>query len=127
MESSIINAILEDDFEWFVELVSNYGVNAKDINGFTPLMLCVQNGRIDMIDYLIEHNADVNQINNIGNTALFYAVFYSKNQTEIIEKLLKAGADINIQNKSGVSPLTLANSMANDRVSKFLQNYSDCL
>lgn len=127
MESSIINAILEDDFEWFVELVSNYGVNAKDINGFTPLMLCVQNGRIDMIDYLIEHNADVNQINNIGNTALFYAVFYSKNQTEIIEKLLKAGADINIQNKSGVSPLTLANSMANDKVSKFLQNYSDCL
>lgn len=127
MESSIINAILEDDFEWFVELVSNYGVNAKDINGFTPLMLCVQNGRIDMIDYLIEHNADVNQINNIGNTALFYAVFYSKNQTEIIEKLLKAGADINIQNKSGVSPLILANSMANDKVSKFLQNYSDCL
>ena len=86
---SIINAIIENDFEWFVELVDQKGMNICDINGFTPLMYCIQNGRGKMIDFLLEQNLDVNKVNNVGNIALFYAVFRSNNKTEVIEKLLK--------------------------------------
>ncbi len=120
---SIINAIIEDDFEWFVELIEQKGVNICDINGFTPLMYCIQNERPKMIAFLLEQNLDINKANKIGNTALFYAVFQSKNKTEVIEKLLKKGADMNISNNAGVSPLSLANSMANEKVKDFMNSW----
>lgn len=120
---SIVNAIIEDDFEWFEELINEKGCDVTDSNGFTPLMYCVQNDREKMIDFLLEKKCDVNKINNIGNTALFYAVFKSKNKTDSIEKLLKKGADMNVVNKSGISSLTLANSMANEKVKEFMNEW----
>ena len=120
---SIVNAIIEDDFEWFEELINEKGCDVTDSNGFTPLMYCVQNDREKMIDFLLEKKCDVNKINNIGNTALFYAVFKSRNRTETIEKLLKNGADMNVVNKSGISSLALANSMANEKVKEFMNGW----
>ena len=120
---SIINAIIEDDFEWFAELIEQKGANMSDEDGFTPLMYCLENDRLKMIKFLLEKELDVNKKNNIGNTALFYAVFQSKNKTELIEKLLKKGADMNITNNAGVSPLSLANSMSNEKVKDFMNNW----
>lgn len=120
---SIINAIIEDDFEWFLELIEQKGVDISDENGFTVLMYCLENDRSNMINLLLEREIDVNKQNNIGNTALFYAVFQSKNKTDIIEKLLKKGADMNITNNVGVSPLSLANSMSNEKVKDFMNNW----
>ena len=124
---SIVNAIIEDDFEWFEDLINEKGCDITDINGFTPLMYCIQNEREKMIDFLLEKKCDVNKINNIGNTALFYAVFKSRNKTEIIEKLLKNGADMNIVNKSGISPLSLANSMENEKVKEFFDGWKSMI
>ncbi len=120
---SIINAIIEDDFDWFTEQINQKGADITDANGFTPLMYCVQNGREKMIDFLLKKGIDVNKVNNIGNTALFYAVFYSKNKTEIIEKLLKKGSDMNIANIKGITPLSLANTMANDKVKDLMSGW----
>lgn len=119
----IINAIIEDDFEWFAELINQKGADVIDKNGFTPLMYCIQNEKKEMIDFLLDKDIDINKVNNIGNTALFYAVFKSKNKTGIIEKLLKKGADMNISNNTGISPLSLANSMANEKVKDFMNNW----
>lgn len=120
----IVNAIIEDDFEWFVELVKKSGFNQADPSGFTPLMYCILHERPRMADFLLENEVDVNKQNDIGNTALFYAVFKSKDNTGLIEKLLKKGADMDIANNAGVSPLSLANSMANDRVKKFMNDWT---
>lgn len=120
----IVNAIIEDDFEWFVELVKESGFDQADPSGFTPLMYCILHERSRMADFLLENEVDVNRQNGIGNTALFYAVFKSKDNTGLIEKLLKKGADMNIANNAGVSPLSLANSMANDRVKKFMNDWT---
>ena len=120
---SIINTIIENDFEWFVELIEQKGANISDSEGFTPLMYCIQNDRQEMIDFLLKKDIDVNKINNVGNTALFYAVFQSKNKTELIEKLLKKGANMNVTNNAGVSPLSLANSMANEKVKDFMNSW----
>ncbi|WP_407457724.1 ankyrin repeat domain-containing protein [Fibrobacter sp.] len=119
----IVNAIIEDDFEWFVELVKETVFNQVDSNGFTPLMYCILHERPRMVDFLLENEIDVNKQNSIGNTALFYAVFKSKDKTELIEKLLKKGANMNIANKVGVSPLSLANSMANAHVKDFMNSW----
>ncbi len=119
----IINAIIENNYDFFVRLINQTGADITDIDGFTPLMICIQNVRIEMIDFLLTQNTDINKKNVLGNTALFYAVYFSKNQTDIIKKLLEHGADMNIPNKSGVTPLSLANSMANEKVKEFLNNY----
>lgn len=121
----IVNAIIENDFDWFVELVENAGGDQVDSNGLTPLMYCIQNERSKMIDYLLEKEIDINKQDNVGNTALFYAVFKSKDKIELIEKLLTKGADMNIANKAGVTPLSLANSMANEKVSNFMNNWKN--
>lgn len=121
----IVNAIIENDFDWFVELVENAGVDRVDSNGLTPLMFCIQNERSKMIDYLLEKEIDINRQDNVGNTALFYAVFKSKDKIGLIEKLLKKGADMNMANKAGVSPLSLANSMANENVRNFMNNWKN--
>ena len=78
-----------------------------------------------MIDYLLEKEIDINRQDNVGNTALFYAVFKSKDKIGLIEKLLKKGADMNMANKAGVSPLSLANSMANENVRNFMNNWKN--
>ncbi len=119
----IVNAIIENDFDWFVELVENAGVDQVDSNGLTPLMYCIQNERSKMIDYLLEKEIDINKQDNVGNTALFYAVFKSKDKIELIEKLLTKGADMNMANKASVTPLSLANSMANEKISNFMNNW----
>jgi ankyrin repeat protein len=41
----------------------------------------------------------------------------------LIEKLLTKGADMNMANKAGVTPLSLANSMANEKISNFMKNW----
>lgn len=119
----IINAIIENDLEWFSEQIKTKGPDLTDSNGFTPLMYCIQNDRNEMIDFLLDQNANINKQNKAGNTALFYAVFCSKNKIDIIEKLLNKGADMNLQNKSGISPLSLANTMANKNVANFMNNW----
>ena len=97
-------------------------VNVSDKNGWTPLMLCIQKGREEMIDLVLDQNLDINKKNALGNTALFYAVFYSGNSLKLIKRLISMGADPNMKNKAGVSPLILANTMSNEEVKQFMNS-----
>lgn len=60
---------------------------------------------LNKIIYFIENGANINFINNTGNTPLHVACFYEcKN---IIFYLLEHGADYNIKNKSDKTPIDL--------------------
>lgn len=79
---------------------------------------------LDKIIYLTQNGANINFINNTGNTPLHVACFYEcKN---IIYYLLKNGADYNIRNNSNKSPIDLmippAGSYYNDDPSIILRN-----
>lgn len=52
---------------------------------------------------LLRHKADVNFINEHGNTALHYACFWGYQL--IAEDLVQAGASVSIANKYGEVPL----------------------
>lgn len=81
--------------------------------GMTPLMACAVSSSGDVAERLIALGADVNGQRDCG-AALHDAVFSAcKNFDEpddnvFIAMLLKAGADINIEDSSGQSPLDLA-------------------
>lgn len=50
--------------------------------------------------------ADVNLVDNYGNTPLIQACIY--NNPEIVDLLIKSGADVNKENSKGVTALLLA-------------------
>ena len=52
---------------------------------------------------LLRHKADVNFVNEHGNTPLHYACFWG--YTDIAEDLIEAGALVTIQNKYQETPL----------------------
>jgi ankyrin repeat protein len=104
LESFLYYAIdnCENDYFNTIEFLIN---NGADINSHhtklleTPLhRLCARiKPQIDVITMLLEKGAEVNAINISGKTPIFYCSFnYS---VELLNLLVKHGADINIKNK----------------------------
>ncbi|KAG6590699.1 myosin-like protein [Phytophthora cinnamomi] len=87
-------------------------VNMKNKLGFTPLHLVVQNDEDEGFEaakvcvWLIENGADPNAIDVNGDTALHYAVELER--YDLVETLMKRGADSSIKNLKGLSAKEIA-------------------
>ena len=44
----------------------NYNINIQDDKGYTPLMYAIMNHNLKMVEFLVEHGADINLCNNKG-------------------------------------------------------------
>jgi uncharacterized protein len=86
----------------------------------TPLMLASHDEGSDLysVEYLISKGADINAIDEIGETALMKAV--ENKELEIVEFLLQKGAEINILNGDGENALILATRYVNEKMVKYL-------
>jgi ankyrin repeat protein len=93
--------------------------NAQDDNGWTPLHFAAQAKSEGITRILIRAGANVALQDSFGNTPLFRAVFASLGDGSIIQVLRASGGDPNALNKSGVSPLQLARTIANYDIAKF--------
>ncbi|WP_339046401.1 ankyrin repeat domain-containing protein [Candidatus Mesenet endosymbiont of Agriotes lineatus] len=81
-------------------------VNAINLRGNSPLHLAVnQHCSITTIQMLLKRGAKVNALNGDGNGPLHIAA--SKHELLIMDELVKNGADVSIQNHSGITPLEL--------------------
>ena len=92
-----------------MELLINKGadVNARDQHGDTPLMVAAFYGNIPIMEMLLDNRSDVNARNEENRkTALHYAAGkYSLKATAL---LIDKGADVNVQNQHGKTPLMTA-------------------
>ncbi|WP_165499776.1 ankyrin repeat domain-containing protein [Pedobacter frigidisoli] len=95
--------------------------NTKDRTGWYPLHYAAQDNSVEAADILIQNGAIIDSEDDYGNTPLWRAVFSYNGSGEMIEFLLKRGADLNHNNHSQVSPSKLANTIANYDVRKFFQ------
>ena len=93
--------------------------NAKDRDSWTPLHFAAQASSLELVDLLLTSGADHRLCDCHGNTPLARAVFSSRGEGAVIARLLKAGADPHIENKHGISPLKLAQSIGNYNVAQF--------
>ena len=81
------------------------------LNGYggTALIPACERGHVDVVKLLLERtNVKVNHINKPGWTAMLEAIVFSnggKSQQEIVRLLLAHGADKNIADKNGITPL----------------------
>ena len=70
--------------------------------GYNPLILAVDSRRRDIVNYLLDLGADVNQYSK-NETALHRAIF--RNDLQICRDLIERGADIEAKiNRSGINP-----------------------
>lgn len=79
----------------------------------------------DAAAVLLKAGATVDARDAHGNTALFTAVFNSKGFGEVIKLLRAHGADPGVKNNHGVSPLSLARTIANFDVRQYFQDLAE--
>lgn len=74
-------------------------INARDRSGYSALMYACSNGRLKIVEYLVDHGADIElKDNQNGETALFIAVRFE--HVNIVKYLLSHGADRDVVDKN---------------------------
>ncbi len=118
--SLLHHAVLLKDSE-VVDLLINKGasLDIQDNLGWSPLHFAAQRYDVHISKTLIDANADLNSVDNYGNSVLWRAVFESKGRGDVIKLLISSGADIYQKNNKGVSPINLAQTIANYKILDF--------
>jgi ankyrin repeat protein len=100
-------------------LLAGAEIDAADNGGWTALHFAAQSNGTRAVQALLERGASIDKQDEHGNTALFRAVFAYAGSGEVVQALLAAGSDPNLANAHGVSPASLARTIANTDVSKY--------
>jgi len=84
--------------------------NFKIYNRFggTALIPACERGHVEVVKVLLNSDVDVNHVNNLGWTALLEAIILGSGgprHQEIVRMLVAAGAEVNIPDREGVTPL----------------------
>jgi len=90
-------------FETLKELIESNkeNINQVDDYGDAALHHAVAIGRLDIVQYLLSHGANVNMKNLVGSTPLHKLALATTSAVEIAKLLSQHNADINIKNDSG--------------------------
>lgn len=97
-----------------VKLAIDAGADPKLTNryGGTALIPASERGHVEVVQELLARSGvDVNHVNNLGWTALMEAIVLSDGgeaHQQIVQLLIDHGADVNIPDKDGVTPLAHA-------------------
>ena len=84
-------------------------LEAQTLENDTPLLIaCCMHGdeSLDVVNYLIEMNANVHAANKSGETPIHISA--SRGYEQLTSILLEKGADVDVQDGEGRSPLVLA-------------------
>jgi len=104
-------------------LASGADASAADDDGWTPLHFAAQGQHVTVAQALLMTGAVVDARDSYGNTPLSKAVFKCDGvRGDLIALLRSYGADPHAENKHGVSPLSLARTIANYDIAQFFKD-----
>jgi len=72
----------------------------------TPLMIGALEGNLAEVEILLSHNPVLSYVDGDQNSALHFACRFGK--TEVAQRLIKAGHDLEMKNEKGMTPLAFA-------------------
>jgi quinoprotein dehydrogenase-associated probable ABC transporter substrate-binding protein len=114
VNTELNNAVIADDpvrVSYLVES-KHADVNARDLQGYTPLLNAVRKMSLDMVKYLVMHHADVNRTDRDGWTPMMTAAWVD--DADIVQFLGARKADLNAKNAQGLTPLGIASEYGKD-------------
>jgi ankyrin repeat protein len=119
--SSLQQAVKEANLEKATSLLAKGAdVNARDMNGWTPLMNAAFQGHSALVGLLLAHKADPNRTTlNEGRTPL--AIAARQHNISIVRILLSAGADPNIRDRSGATAMSDAQRSGDAAIGRLLK------
>lgn len=105
------NSCERGDGQTFSHLLKEVNINEKNENGYSGLALSVRNGHKEIAYELIKEGADVNSVNEVNNnqagqSVLFLACWH--NREECVMLLIAFGANVNIPDNRGWTPLIIS-------------------
>ncbi|KAG9283575.1 ankyrin repeat and SAM domain-containing protein 6 [Astyanax mexicanus] len=81
-------------------------VNLANADGASPLMIAAVSGQQEVVQLLVEKNADVDKQDGVhGWTALMQATYHGNK--DVVKYLLNQGADVNLRAKNGYTAFDL--------------------
>jgi len=114
-EEKLISAVKQGDISRVTELI-NRGANInyrKKDEQVTALDVAVLDKNVELINFLLEHGADVNSTTKNGYTALLVACTPYSCNFDVVDTLIKHGGDVNAKSFAEQwSPLLLASANA---------------
>ncbi|CRK81891.1 ankyrin repeat domain-containing protein [Neobacillus massiliamazoniensis] len=129
-DNNLENVLLHAGAKGLLEIVKlaiDAGADTKLTNRFggTALIPASERGHVEVVKELLTHSdIDVNHINNLHWTALIEAVILGdggdKHQ-KIVQLLVDHGADVNIGDRDGITPLKHAQSRGFREIENILQ------
>jgi ankyrin repeat protein len=97
-------------------------VMARNERGLTPLHAAAYSGKAELAGLLLDHGAALEDTVNVsGATPLMLAA--EENRVAVVELLIARGADLNIPDRDGFTPLTQAWSKQQTEMVRLLKRY----
>jgi ankyrin repeat protein len=94
--------------------------------GGTALIPAAERGHVEVVDWLLENTkVEVNHVNRLGWTALLEAIVLSDGgprHQRIVASLIRHGADVNIPDREGRTPLYHARSRGHTEIRALLES-----
>ncbi|CAN2103767.1 ankyrin repeat domain-containing protein [Wolbachia pipientis] len=121
LNNELSNAVVENNIDKVKESIRRGAdVNTKVKNGRTPLHYAAQEGKLDVVKYLVEEkHADVNANDNDGFIPLHYAAAHGN--LRLVKYMVEKGADFNAKCNRLRTPLHLAAMYGYIEVVKYLK------
>jgi hypothetical protein len=120
-------AAVANDVE-MVKILLAGGASARNVtsryNG-TALIAAAHLGHAEVVKLLIAAKAPLNHVNNLGWTALMESIVLGSggaNHTATLRALVEAGADVNIADRRGVTPLQHARRRGYSEMARILES-----
>jgi len=103
------------------------GASAKNVTSRyegTALIAAAHLGHVDVVQTLIRAGAPLDHVNNLGWTALIESIVLGDGglrHTETLRALIDAGANVNLPDRNGQTPLALAQARGHVAMVMLLQ------
>ena len=124
---AVTTAAVADDAAT-LRLLLQSGASAKLVTSRydgTALIAAAHLGHVEVVKLLIEAGAPPDHVNNLGWTALIESIVLGDGgprHTETLHALVRAGANVNIPDRNGVTPLQMARSRGYRAMVAVLEN-----
>jgi uncharacterized protein len=110
-----------------LELTLRNGANVHSLDSYngTGLIRAAERGHVRIVQRVLQTSVEVDHVNNLGWTALLEAIILGDGgprHTKVVRLLVGAGANVNLADGEGVTPLEHARRRGQEEIARILED-----